>query len=242
MKILALETSTEYCSVAIWQSCAAGLDGKITQHFELVGQKHSELLIAMLAKLMQDLGFGMQDLDGIAYGSGPGSFTGVRIACGVTQGLALGAGLNVAGICTLQALAQGAAQPRVIAALDARMGEIYCAAYEKQGDDWLTVFEPCLCKPEEAPPVSGEGWYGAGSGFAVFTDVLSSRYAGQLAGMDGAAVPQAASIAELGAAQFARGLSVDAALAQPFYLRDKVAFKTAEREQIALEKLLLINK
>jgi tRNA threonylcarbamoyladenosine biosynthesis protein TsaB len=248
MKILALETSTEYCSVALWQSCAAGqgtaagLDGVTTQHFELVGQKHSELLIAMVAALLQETGFKIGDMDGIAYGSGPGSFTGVRIACGATQGLALGAGLNVSGICTLQALAQGSGQPRVIAALDARMGEIYCAAYEKQGDDWVTVFEPCLCKPEDAPQVSGEGWFGAGSGFAAFTDALQSRYAGQLAGTDGAAVPQASFIAELGAAQFARGLSVDAALAQPFYLRDKVAFKTAEREQIALEKSLLINK
>jgi tRNA threonylcarbamoyladenosine biosynthesis protein TsaB len=241
MKILALETSTEYCSVALWQG-EAGQNGATTQHFELVGQKHSELLIAMVDKLLQETGFKIGDMDGIAYGSGPGSFTGVRIACGATQGLALGAGLKVSGICTLQALAQGTGQPRVIAALDARMGEIYCAAYEKQGDDWVTVFEPCLCKPADAPPVSGEGWFGVGSGFAAFADVLQSRYAGQLAGMDAAAVPQAASIAELGAIQFAGGLSVDAALAQPFYLRDKVAFKTAEREQIALQKSLLINK
>jgi tRNA threonylcarbamoyladenosine biosynthesis protein TsaB len=242
MKILALETSTEYCSVALWQGGASGQDGVTTQHFELVGQKHSELLIAMVDKLLQENGFKIGDMDGIAYGSGPGSFTGVRIACGTTQGLALGAGLNVSGICTLQALAQGSGQTRVIAALDARMGEIYCAAYEKQGDDWVTVFEPCLCKPEDAPQVSGEAWFGAGSGFAAFADDLSSRYAGQLAGTDGAAVPQAAFIAELGAVQFALGLSVDAALAQPFYLRDKVAFKTAEREQIALEKSMLFNK
>lgn len=236
MKILALETSTEYCSVAIWQ------DGVITEHSELVGQKHSELLITMLDDLLHESGFRIQDMDGIAYGSGPGSFTGVRIACGATQGLALGADLQVSGICTLQALAEASGQLRVISALDARMGEIYCAAYEKPGNDWITVCEPCLCKPEDAPIVSGNDWFGAGSGFAAFNDALQARYAGQLTGVNAAAVPQAAAIAALGAAQFLGGSAMDAALAQPFYLRDKVALKTFEREQIALEKSLLIKE
>ncbi|MGB8516323.1 MAG: tRNA (adenosine(37)-N6)-threonylcarbamoyltransferase complex dimerization subunit type 1 TsaB, partial [Gallionella sp.] len=84
MKILALETSTEYCSVAL------NLDGKIVEHVELVGQKHSELLIAMIADVLRNASLKLADMDGIAYGSGPGSFTGVRIACGTTQGLALG--------------------------------------------------------------------------------------------------------------------------------------------------------
>jgi tRNA threonylcarbamoyladenosine biosynthesis protein TsaB len=233
MKILALETSTEYCSVALWQ------DGVTVAHCELAGQKHSELLIAMLDARLQDAGLGIGDMDGIAYGSGPGSFTGVRIACGATQGLAFGAQIPVAGICTLLALAQGSGQSRVIAALDARMGEIYCAAYEKQHDGWLTVCEPCLCRPEDAPVVAGRDWFGAGSGFAAFGDALQARYAGQLSGVDAAAVPQAAAIAVLGAIQFAGGLGVDAAQAQPFYLRDKVALKTAEREQLAIEKSLL---
>lgn len=232
MKILALETSTEYCSVALWQ------DGDVTERCELVGQKHSEMLIDMLDALMQDAGCRMQNLDGIAFGSGPGSFTGVRIACGAVQGLALGANLKVAGICTLLALAEAAGHPKVIAALDARMGEIYCAAYEKCDGEWLSVFDPTLCKPEEAPLLAGEDWFGAGSGFAAFGEALQARYAGQLSGMDGSAIPQAAAIAALGAMQFANGLGVDAALAQPFYLRDKVALKTAEREQLAAERKL----
>lgn len=250
MKILALDTSTEYCSVALWQ------DGEVVERCELVGQKHSELLIAMIAALLQDTGcypqgagradpaakaatatLRIQDIDGIAYGSGPGSFTGVRIACGVTQGLALGAGLPVAGICTLLAVAHGCGQSRVIAALDARMGEIYCAVYEKRGESWTTICAPCLCKPEDAPEVPGEGWFGAGSGFAAFADALQQRYAGQLSGVDGAVIPQAAAIAALGAMQFINGMGLDAAQAQPFYLRDKVALKTAEREQLAAEKL-----
>ncbi|MDP1939225.1 MAG: tRNA (adenosine(37)-N6)-threonylcarbamoyltransferase complex dimerization subunit type 1 TsaB, partial [Gallionella sp.] len=165
--------------------------------------------------------------------------TGVRIACGVTQGLAFGASLPVAGVCTLQALAEASGRQRVIAALDARMGEIYFAAYEKCGNEWAVVCAPCLCKPEEAPVVPGAGWFGAGSGFAVFGTVLLTRYTGQLSGVDAAAVPQAAAIASLGAVQLAAGRGVDAAEALPLYLRDKVALKTAEREQLAAEKSLL---
>ncbi|MBI5439539.1 MAG: tRNA (adenosine(37)-N6)-threonylcarbamoyltransferase complex dimerization subunit type 1 TsaB [Nitrosomonadales bacterium] len=225
MRVLALETSTEYCSVALWQ------DGEITERCELAGQKHSELLIEMLDALLQATGYKLQTMDGIAFGMGPGSFTGVRIACGATQGLAFGASLPVAGICTLQALAEASGRLRVIAALDARMGEIYHAAYEKQDGVWATASEPRLCKPEDAPPVSGDDWFGAGSGFAVHGKVLGERYAGQLHGVDGAAVPQAAAIAALGAAQFALGRGMDAAEALPLYLRDKVALKTSEREK-----------
>ncbi len=230
MKILALETSTEYCSVALWQ------DGITVECCERVGQKHSELLIAMIASLLGDEGVSLSQMDGIAFGSGPGSFTGVRIACGVAQGLALGTNLSVAGICTLLALAEGAGHPKVITALDARMGEIYFAAYEKSADVWTTVCEPCLCKPDDAPQLAGENWFGAGSGFADQT--LQVRYAHQLQGMDADAVPRAAMIAGLGAGVFARGEGADAALAQPLYLRDKVALKTVEREQLAADKLL----
>jgi tRNA threonylcarbamoyladenosine biosynthesis protein TsaB len=155
----------------------------------------------------------------------------VRIACGAAQGLAFGANLPVAGVCTLEALAEASGKSHVIAALDARMGEIYHAAYEKRGDVWEAVSEPCLCKPEEAPSVAGADWFGAGSGFAMHGVALGERYAGQLKGVDGAAVPQAAAIAALGAAQFLLGHGVDAAQALPLYLRDKVALKTFERVQ-----------
>jgi len=225
MRVLALETSTEYCSVALWQ------DGAVVSRCELAGQKHSEILMAMLDGLLREAGCSVPDMDGIAFGRGPGSFTGVRIACGAAQGLAFGANLPVADICTLQALAQASGKPRVIATLDARMGEIYHAAYAKHGDAWETVSEPRLCKPEHAPLLSGDDWFGAGSGFAAHGTALSERYAGQLQGTDGAAVPQAAAIAVLGAAQFAQGCGKDAAAALPLYLRDKVALTISERER-----------
>ncbi|MBI5429247.1 MAG: tRNA (adenosine(37)-N6)-threonylcarbamoyltransferase complex dimerization subunit type 1 TsaB [Nitrosomonadales bacterium] len=224
MRILALDTSTEYCSVALWR------DGEVAGRFELAGQKHSEILVGMIAAVLGEAGIRLAQLDGIAFGKGPGSFTGVRIACGATQGLALGADLTVAGVCTLEALAEASGKSHVIAALDARMGEIYHAAYRRQGGVWLCVSEPCLCRPEDAPDVPGDGWFGAGSGFAAHGAALQARYGAQLQGADGAAVPQAAAIAALGAAQFALGRGADAASALPLYLRDKVALKTSERE------------
>jgi tRNA threonylcarbamoyladenosine biosynthesis protein TsaB len=229
MQVLALDTSTEYCSVALWR------DGTIIERCDLVGQRHSEVLMQMLDALLKDEGFGIKDMDGIAFGKGPGSFTGVRIACGATQGLALGANLRVAGVCTLQALAETSGKLRVIAALDARMGELYLAAYEKREGTWMTVIEPCLCRPEDAPMLWGSDWFGAGSGFAVHGDELARRYGGQLQGVDGGAIPQASAIAVLGAARFALGQGVDADAALPLYLRDRVALKTSEREQQASE-------
>ena len=230
MKLLALETSTEYCSVALWQ------DGTVSERCELVGQKHSEVLIAMLDALLRDAGCRIRDVDGIAFGKGPGSFTGVRIACGVAQGLALGADVSVVGVCTLQALAEASSKDKVIAALDARMGELYLAAYEKRNGEWTTVIEPCLCKAEAAPVVAGDDWFGTGSGFST-TPIpspggrggLQARYGKQLTGVDAQAVPQAGAVAQIAAGEFAQGNAVDAALALPLYLRDKVALKTSER-------------
>ena len=223
MRLLALETSTEYCSVALW------LDGESVSRCECVGQKHSEQLMPMLDGVLREGRVALVDLDGIAFGAGPGSFTGVRIVCGVTQGLALGASLPVVGVCTLLALAEACGRDKVIAALDARMGELYYAAYEKREGGWATVVEPCLCRAVDAPRVDGEGWFGVGSGFAAHREPLTARLAVQLAGLDDRAIPQATAIAALAVPLFAAGLGADAALATPFYLRDKVALTTQER-------------
>lgn len=225
MKILAIETSTEYCSVALWQ------DGTLSERCELVGQKHSEVLLQMLDALLRDCGIGIREVDGIGFGKGPGSFTGVRIACGVAQGLALGANLRVVGVCTLEALAQASGHDKVVAALDARMGELYLAAYEKRDGNWIAAIEPCLCKPHEAPPLAGADWFGVGSGFGINDDALSAHFGNQLAGVDARAMPRAGAVAQLAAVEFARGHAVDAALALPLYLRDKVALKTSERAE-----------
>ncbi|MDQ3186690.1 MAG: tRNA (adenosine(37)-N6)-threonylcarbamoyltransferase complex dimerization subunit type 1 TsaB, partial [Pseudomonadota bacterium] len=165
----------------------------------------------------------------IAYGAGPGSFTGLRIACGVAQGLAFGAGLPVAGICTLEALAQEAGGGKVIAALDARMNEIYHAAYTKTVDGWLPASEPTLCLPQHAPLVPGCNWTGCGSGFAIYEEALRTRYNGCVSHIVGKLRPHARAIVQLAAPRFSKGLGLDPAEAAPLYIRNKVALKEKER-------------
>lgn len=223
MKLLALDTSTENCSVALW------LDGEIRSRQELAGQRHSDLILPMLEELLGEAGIALNSLDGIAYGEGPGSFTGLRIGCGVAQGLALGADLPVLGISTLLALAEAAPGERVLACLDARIGEIYHAAYEKRHGAWHAASEPSLCYAKDAPDLPGTGWVGAGSAFAAYAEALQQRYSGQLLSTDGSVYPQARDMARLAAPLFAQGLGRDAALAAPLYIRNKVALKTAER-------------
>ncbi|MCE5182856.1 MAG: tRNA (adenosine(37)-N6)-threonylcarbamoyltransferase complex dimerization subunit type 1 TsaB [Betaproteobacteria bacterium] len=223
MKILALDTSTELCSVALW------LDGETFVREELAGQRHSELVLPMVDELLAEAGLDLKELDGIAFGEGPGSFTGLRIGCGVAQGLAFGADLPVAGICTLLAMAEASGANRVIACLDARMGEIYHGVYEKIEGGWQALSAPGLGAPQHAPEAAGEGWIGCGNGFAVHGEVLAERYAGQLAEVMPGIFPHAAQIACLGAERFRNDLGVDAAEAAPLYIRNKVALKTSER-------------
>lgn len=223
LKVLALETSTPWCSVALYR------DGDVRADVVLAGQKHSDLLLPMVDALLRAAGESVRSLDGIAFGAGPGSFTGLRIACGVAQGLALGAGLPLAPVCTLVALAEASGRARVLACLDARMGELYLAACERTHQGWRMPIEPALCKPEHAPALSGEGWFGAGSGFAVAGEALRARHGAQLSGCDGELIPHARAIARLGAAALADGLGVSAAEAAPLYVRDKVALRTDER-------------
>jgi len=223
LKILALDTSTEWCSVALW------LDGRLLSRDERAGQRHSELLLPMIDALLGESGLALTDLDGLAFGAGPGSFTGLRIACGVTQGLAFGAGLRVVPVGTLEALAEASAAPRVVAALDARMDEIYHAAYVREGADWREVHAPSLCAPAAAPPIEGADWTGCGNGFAVQGGALRARYAGQLREVRDELQPHARDMVRTAAQRFAQGGGLDPAQAAPLYVRDKVALSVAER-------------
>ena len=223
MKILALDTSTEYCSLALL------LNGEMLAREALAGQRHSELILPMLHALLAEAGIQLKELDGIAFGAGPGSFTGLRIACGVVQGLAFGAELPVTGVSTLQALAEASEAPRVIACLDARMGEIYHAAYQKQHGVWHTISEPSLCAPQHAPCLEGSEWVGCGSGFDAYSEALQSAYSGQIKHVTHGVFPHAQHIASLAMPVFQQGCGVDASLAAPHYIRNKVALKTNER-------------
>ena len=223
MKILALDTSTEHCSTALWR------DGSVDSREAAAGQTHSQLLLPMVDELLRRHALALKDLDGIAFGRGPGMFTGLRIACGVTQGLAFGSGLPVVGICTLLALAEAVKSERVVCCLDARMGEIYLAAYVRSGEDWRAVHEAALCAPEAAPPLPAGAWVACGGGFSVHGAALSKRYAGRLSEVRADLYPHARHIAALGARQFEQGRGVPAEQALPVYIRDKVALRSDER-------------
>lgn len=196
---------------------------------ERAGQRHTERVLPMLQRMLVDSGLGLAQLDGIAFGAGPGSFTGLRIACGVAQGLALGADLPVLGVGTLEALAEAGGEPRVIACLDARMGEIYHAAYQREGGVWRAVAVPSLCLPRDAPQVPGGDWTGCGSGFDAYADALRARYHGRLARVVSGRIPHAREMVRLAAPRFAAGEGQDPVLAAPVYIRDKVALKESER-------------
>ena len=223
MNILALDTSTEHCSVALWR------DGAVHERAVRAGQAHSEMLIGMADAVLTESGLRLAMLDGIAYGQGPGSFTGLRIACAVAQGLAFPSDIPLAGIGTLHAMALACGSAKVVCCLDARMQEIYHATYVLEGDTYIEVSPPRVCAPAAAPELTGGGWTGCGSGFAAYRDELQQRYGAALVSMDNEVYPHARDIARLAAPVFAAGHGIRAEEAAPLYIRDKVALKTAER-------------
>jgi tRNA threonylcarbamoyladenosine biosynthesis protein TsaB len=223
MKLLVIDTSTEWCSAALW------LDGRILARRVLAEQRHSSLLLPMVDELLRESTISLRQLDGIGYGAGPGSFTGLRIACAVTQGLALGADLPVVGVSTLESIAEQTGAEQVLAVLDARMAEVYWAAYQRAGAGWYCVTEPALALPESVSVPDGGDWVGAGNGFAALGEALRPRLAAQLTRIDHTLMPDAAAMAVLATQAFERGEGMDAALAAPIYLRDKVALTIDER-------------
>jgi tRNA threonylcarbamoyladenosine biosynthesis protein TsaB len=224
MRILALDTSTEWCSAAVG-------DGEQWLSREIhAGALHSEHLLPMVRSLLADAGLTLASLDGIAFGAGPGSFTGIRVGCGVAQGLAFGADLPVVGASTLEALAQEARRAhgwrRVFACLDARMREVYAAAYEAEAATWRAILEPTVAQPGALAPTNrAEG--GAGDGFAAYPALAAQL---GLAAVDAELRPTARAIGELALPRLAAGDGVPAAQALPTYVRQRVALTTAERD------------
>ena len=225
MRILALETSTEWCSVAV------GDGARWHVRDELAGQAHSERALVLCAALLAEADWPLRSLDGIAFGAGPGSFTGIRIACGLAQGLSLADDLPVVPVPTLAALAQSAwtdgGHTHVVACLDARMREVYVAAYHRRDETWHDVAAPAVLAPAAVVSPAGSGWFGAGNGFRVYP-ALTSQLA--LAGVDEAARPTARAVAELALPRLAAGEGVAAEDALPLYVRHRVALTTAERD------------
>jgi len=225
MKLLAFDTSTR------WLTVGCGDGTSFVARAEDVGNRHSERLLPLIHALLAEAGFTLRTLDGIAFGAGPGAFTGVRIACGVAQGLALGSGRPLLPVCTLEAMAQTAwhnhGATAVVPCLDARMREVYAAAYRRGEGAWREVLPPSVQPPLALVAAdTGSDWFGAGDGFAAYPALTTQL---QLAAHDAATRPEARAIAELATPRFAAGEGVDAGAARPLYVRHRVALTTAER-------------
>jgi len=222
VNLLAIETSTELCSVALLRS------GDLFVEEVRAENRHSELLVPMVRRVLERARLDAHGMDAFAFGQGPGSFTGIRIACGVVQGLAFAAGRPVVPVPSLLALAEQSHEAHVIAALDARMNEAYLAAYARNGDDWDEVIAPRLADAATLPPLPGRRWVATGSGFERLP-WLREAYAATVEMRLGNDLPHASAVARLGARRFARGAFIAAELAAPLYLRDKVALTAEER-------------
>ncbi|WDE03529.1 tRNA (adenosine(37)-N6)-threonylcarbamoyltransferase complex dimerization subunit type 1 TsaB [Thalassomonas viridans] len=225
MNFLAIDASTEACSVALQYN------DKLVTRYEICPQSHSLQLLPMVDQVLAEAGCKLKDLDGLIFGQGPGSFTGVRIGIGVAQGLAYSAELPLVGVSTLQAMAQLAynkhQQEQVIAAIDARMSEVYLGYYEVDSDGIMQPkLKDAVLPPEQvAEHLTGltQGAYGVGTGWDAYEEKLGNLKAN--AGSPEVMFPAAEAMLAIGAAAFARGEQVSAEQAQPVYVRDTVSWK-----------------
>jgi len=228
MKLLAVETATEACSAAL------SIDGVISERFELAPRHHTKLILPMIDELMREAGLKPTELDALAFGCGPGSFTGIRIATGVIQGLAFGLDLPVVRVSTLAAMAQEffdrSEQSLAFTAMDARMEEIFWGVYQRDALGFAELIgnEAVIAAELVDCPIESSG-VGIGSAWGVYADKLISRLAGRVSHYESDVLPRAALIARLGVQGFMQGLAVPVELAMPVYLRDKVAKTEAER-------------
>ena len=226
MILLALDTATECCSVAL------AIDGAIHARSELAPRRHAELLLPWIDALLSKHDVPRSAIDAVAVGRGPGGFTGVRLAVAAAQGIAYGLDRPLLAVSSLAALAMQADAgegQKVLAAIDARMGELYLGRFTldgegmavPEGEEWMAA----------APQVSlqGQGWIGVGSGFAAADGALATQLGGQLARFEPQRYPQAEAIARIGLRQYAAGALSTPHSIEPAYLRDKVAQTLAER-------------
>ena len=224
MRLLAFETATEACSVAVL------VDGEVRERFEVAPRRHAELALPWADALLAEAGVAKSQLDAIAVGRGPGAFTGVRLAVALAQGIALALDRPVLPVSTLAALAAQAPGERVIAAIDARMGEVYLGRFLPDDGEPRPAGGETVVAPALAVLPQDEGWHGLGTGFAAADGALRQRLGAALARVDAQALPRAADVARLGARAFARGEAIAPERLEPAYLRDNVAL-TLEQQQ-----------
>ncbi len=240
MKLLAFELATEACSVALW------IDGAVHERFEVAPRRHAELALPWADEVIADAGIARSALDAIAVGRGPGAFTGVRLAIAIGQGIALALDRPMIPVSTLAALALAAvprvelvdeAGARVLASIDARMGEVYVGAFRvRDGDVDLIGSEAVLAPGAVELPDAQGGWLGVGTGFGAVDAALQTHLSGRLAAIDADALPRAGDIARLAAKAWWRGEAVVPERAEPAYLRNQVALTVAEQKALRAQR------
>lgn len=236
MKLLAFETATEACSVALW------IDGEVRERFEIAPRRHAELALPWAEHLLAEAGIAKSQLDAIAVGRGPGAFTGVRLAIAVVQGIALGLDLPVVPVSTLAALAvslpstpsQGKDTGRILAAIDARMGEIYLGSFARDDTGLTALSDECVVKPDLSVVLDGN-WHGVGTGFAAADNALQAHLKAQLASVDATALPHAADVARLAAIAFSSGQAMAPEHIEPAYLRNNVALTVVQQQALRIK-------
>ena len=221
MNILAIDTATDACT------CALDWEGTIVERHAVEPRRHTELLLAMIDSILAEAGARLDALDTIAFGRGPGSFTGLRIACAVAQGLAYGANRPLVAVSTLRVLATGTyrlhGSRRVLTAFDARMGEVYWGGFEWNGAVMVPLFEESVGPPDAVRVPEGGGWTGAGGGWSAHRDVLEPRLAGSLDSVYAERLPEAIDMLEPARHAAEAGSVLAPEDAAPVYLRSEVA-------------------
>ena len=234
MKLLAFETATEACSVALH------VDGQVLERFEVAPRRHAELSLPWAEQLLAEAGIARSQLDGIALGRGPGAFTGVRLAIAIAQGIALALDKPLLPVSTLQTLALRAPDgaPRVLACIDARMGEIYAARFVRDdaGVPQLQERELLVAPDAFELPAGDSHWAGVGTGFAANEGVLATRLQARLATVDAQALPRASDVLKIAVPAMQRGEGMAPELVQPAYLRDNVALTLVEQQALRAAK------
>jgi tRNA threonylcarbamoyladenosine biosynthesis protein TsaB len=217
MKILAIETATEACSCALW------VDGEQLQHYELAPRRHADIILTMVDEILIKAGISASQLDAIAFGRGPGSFTGLRIACGVAQGIALGLDIPVIPLSTLAILAQSVYEHsqlrEIFVCLDARMAQVYWACYVINANSRASLCNAEQLSYKQEVILPNGSWFGAGSGL---NDVADFAHLNNMKGYQADYYPQAQAMLALARAAYINGQYLSAEQAQPMYLRNNV--------------------
>ena len=214
------------------------VDGAVHERFEIAPRRHAELALPWADLVLAEAGVSRSQLDAIAVGRGPGAFTGVRLAIAIAQGVALALDRPVVPVSTLAVLAAGApadGPARILASIDARMGEVYAGAFVRDGAALVALDAERVLAPEAVtlPALGPAGpWQGVGTGFAAADGVLGKRLGADLKRLDPVALPHAADLARLAAAGYARGEAVAAERVEPAYLRDNVALTLVEQRAL----------